>query len=64
MSLYKECSNCEGTGVAILSNCCNALFDKDYMLCSECLENIGDNDCLECNGQGKILKHIDTQEDY
>ena len=62
MSLYKECTECEGTGVNLLSNCCGALYDNDYMICSECLEQLGDNDCPECNGQGKILKHREHDE--
>jgi RecJ-like exonuclease len=64
MSLYRECTECEGTGYSLLSNCCGAFFDTDIRICSECKEHIGDNDCTECNGQGKILKHTDTKEDY
>lgn len=62
MSLYIECTECEGTGVNLLSNCCGAIFDEDIRICSDCKEHLGDNDCPECNGQGKILKHQEHNE--
>lgn len=62
MSLYRNCTDCEGTGYSLLSNCCGAEFDSDYMMCSDCLEHLGDNECTECNGQGVILIHTEHDE--
>ena len=65
MSLYKDCEDCLGSGIAITSNCCDAGYDLDIMICKECKEHLGDNECPSCNGQGIILKHEnDTKEDY
>lgn len=59
-----ECPCCDGTGVSETTNCCDAPYDKDIMLCTECYEHIGEQECDECNGKGTILNHIDTKEDY
>ena len=33
--------------MSYISICCGAECDKDYMICSECLEHLGDEDILE-----------------
>ena len=38
MSLYKDCEDCLGSGIAITSNCCDAGYDLDIMICKECKE--------------------------
>lgn len=64
MNLDRTCEACQGTGIAETSNCCDAPYDNDYMICSDCHEHLGDQTCIECDGTGKVLFHIDTQEDY
>jgi hypothetical protein len=61
---FITCECCEGTGIAITSNCCDATYNSDIMICEHCYEHLGDNKCDECNGEGKILNHIDTKNDY
>ena len=62
MSLYTKCPDCQGTGEAETSNCCDAKFDSDIRICSECLDHVGDNECYTCDGTGKILKHVEHDE--
>jgi len=62
MNLYRECEDCEGTGYALTSNCCDAPFDTDFMICSECKEHLGDNECRNCKGETKILNHLEHDE--
>ena len=54
----KECTQCEGTGELLESPCCGARYSKDYMICSDCKEHIGEEDieCEECNGTGTLNK--------
>lgn len=63
-SLYTKCTDCDGTGIALTSVCCDAKFDNDIRICEECFEHLGDNECTSCEGTGRELKHIDTKNDY
>lgn len=60
----EQCESCQGSGIAETTNCCGASYDKDYMICTDCKEHLGDQECMDCDGIGKISVHTDTKEDY
>lgn len=51
----KKCRLCNGRGVAVFSCCTGEPVDSDYMICPECDEHLGEEECPECGGTGLAL---------
>lgn len=56
-----NCKACDGSGKSETSNCCDAGYDSDMLMCYECHEHLGDEDviCDECSGTGKVEESYD-----
>lgn len=46
-----DCFWCKGTGKTEHSNCCDADFDSDMMICFNCKDHCN-NECPDCDGTG------------
>ena len=50
----KECEVCDGKGYGVWSCCDGELVDNDFAMCPTCHEHLGEEECDECSGTGKI----------
>lgn len=42
---HKECDTCGGKGEAVFSCCSGEVVSDDIMLCPECYEHLGEEEC-------------------
>jgi hypothetical protein len=49
-----ECPNCEGKKHGYFSCCTGDMVDPDIQRCPECLENLGEEECPTCEGEGIV----------
>lgn len=49
----KTCPDCLGTK-EILSSCCGAKIDEDYLICSDCKDHSDVAVCETCDGDGEV----------
>jgi len=57
-----DCDVCEGEGHGIFSCCTGELVDPDISRCPKCMEGLGESECIECRGTGKIQEDQDGKE--
>lgn len=51
---YELCPECFGKKEAVYSCCSGEVVDEDYMMCPECHEHLGYEECQTCEGIGYI----------
>tara|TARA_R110002020_G_scaffold220785_2_gene428782 strand:- start:41090 stop:41344 length:255 start_codon:yes stop_codon:yes gene_type:complete len=49
-----ECESCNGSGEVVVSCCTGDIIDDDFAMCPECYEHLGEEECSDCGGSGKI----------
>ena len=52
-----DCERCEGKGFGLFSCCTGEPVDPDIARCPKCKENIGEETCEDCKGEGTINKN-------
>lgn len=50
----QPCPTCNGSGEAVYSCCTGEPVDNDFMICPVCHEHLGEEQCQECKGTGRI----------
>ncbi len=49
-----ECLTCDGKGYACYSCCTQELITDDILMCPVCHEHLGEEECDDCDGTGKV----------
>lgn len=63
----KQCPDCYGKGVSIISCCTGEVITDDFQMCPECHEHCGEDTCETCGGSGEVDEdepgsdHVDMQ---
>ena len=50
----KDCPTCYGKGQAMISCCTGEAVHDDLDFCPTCHEHMGEDDCPDCDGTGKV----------
>jgi len=58
-ALLIECETCNGKGEAVFSCCSGEVVDDDMMMCPTCHEHLGEEECQDCEGTGKVSEDKD-----
>ena len=53
-ALLVECETCGGRGEACFSCCTGELVTDDIQMCPKCHEHLGESECEDCGGTGKV----------
>lgn len=48
------CERCDGEGEGMFSCCTGYKINSDWARCPQCLENLGEGDCYDCEGTGLV----------
>lgn len=51
---HKECDTCGGKGEAVFSCCTGEVVSDDLMICPNCYEHLGEEECQDCEGNGYV----------
>lgn len=49
-----DCETCYGKGQVVISCCSNEVINDDFAMCPTCHEHLGEEDCPDCDGAGKV----------
>tara|TARA_Y100000389_G_C17462218_1_gene522673 strand:- start:49 stop:288 length:240 start_codon:yes stop_codon:yes gene_type:complete len=52
-----ECEKCNGEGEGMFSCCTGDKINSDWARCPQCLENLAEKECEDCEGLGFIDSH-------
>lgn len=53
------CPECDGAKQRVYSCCTGEHVENDWMLCPECHEHLGEEDCITCDGKGFIMEDVE-----
>ena len=53
-----ECPTCIGKGEAMFSCCTGEAIFDDSDLCPTCYEHMGEEECIDCHGTGKVTQEL------
>ena len=58
-----SCPTCLGHGEAMFSCCTGEAIHDDSDLCPVCYEHMGEEDCEDCSGTGKVTEEVANKLD-
>jgi len=60
----KECPDCRGAKVCVISCCTGDVITDDWQMCSVCHEHLGEDTCELCSGTGEVEDDEEGSDTY
>ena len=58
----EKCESCNGKGWGVWSCCTGEPVNRDIMMCPQCKEHLGEEDCYDCDGTGYVKNNYQNYQ--